>query len=269
MTVGYNRLVGVNKISTLLGGKNLTISFDYLEDSIEKVSYNIEGQKFNLVIEPKPNFPLFDPAKVQYSHSGSTANLIIAIGGKRPQDFGQFYQREKKLFTQKTLINIDTSPNNSQFGQINLTDPTASSCSEITIALLQGLKIKISQDIANNLLLGLIQATNNFQAPNVTGDTFEAAAICMDYGARTQKPPPTPFQPKPVQPQISQSLPTPQPRLGLQPTPTLPARNSQPLIPHSQNRPLRKASLKKLETPKSKPSADWLKPKVYRGSTKV
>jgi len=54
MTVAYSSLVGVNRITNKLKGKNLVVSFDYTNDSIEKVSYNIDeqGNKFNLVIQP-------------------------------------------------------------------------------------------------------------------------------------------------------------------------------------------------------------------------
>ena len=286
MTVEFNHLVGVNKIQSSTGGKNLIISFDYVEDSIEKVSYNIEGQKFNLVIEPKPNFPPFDPNKVQYSHSGITASLIIAVGGQRPEDFGSLFHQERQLFTQKTLINLDNAPTNTQFGQINLTDETASSCSEITVALLQGLNLKMSQDIASNLLIGLTQATKNFQNPKVTGDTFEAAAICMDYGARTQLPPTfssampsfhpqppqepvlTPFPQKPFKSQIAPSFSSPlSPSIPKLDQTSFP-RGSQPPAPQLQNQTHHKPLIK----PKSKkrqPSSDWLRPKIYSGSTKL
>jgi hypothetical protein len=291
MTVGFNHLVGVNKISTSIGGKNLIISFDYIEDSIEKVSYNIEGQKFNLVIEPKPNFPPFDPNKVQYTHSGATANLIFAIGGQKPESFTTLYQKERRLFTQKTLINIDSRPGNTQFGQINLTDPTASSCSEITVALLQGLGVKMNPDIANNLLMGLTSATNNFQNPKITGDTFEAAAICMDYGARsrpgsrfpqatpplksTQKPlasplasQPTPFQP--LQPSTPPQPQTPLRTIHSQPTPqNYPPSQPQPKTKKRQSTPKRKTFPKRGKKFKNQPSADWLKPKIYKSSTKT
>ena len=44
MMVGFNRLVGVNKIVAEIGNKNLTIRFaGYDADSIEKVSYDIEN----------------------------------------------------------------------------------------------------------------------------------------------------------------------------------------------------------------------------------
>ena len=59
VTVELSNFIGVNKIVSDVSKQNFTISLDYVEGSIEKVSYNIEGEKFNLVIEPRPGFPHF------------------------------------------------------------------------------------------------------------------------------------------------------------------------------------------------------------------
>src|SRR3989304_5541993 len=46
MTVELSGFVGVNKVGGELGRKNFIISLDYIEGAIEKVSYNIEGERF-------------------------------------------------------------------------------------------------------------------------------------------------------------------------------------------------------------------------------
>src|SRR5689334_79210 len=47
MTVGFNRLIGVQKIVSEIGNKNLTIKFaGYDATNIEKVSYDIENGEF-------------------------------------------------------------------------------------------------------------------------------------------------------------------------------------------------------------------------------
>ena len=61
-------------------GKNLVISFPYQEGSIEKVSYNIENDKFNLVIEPRENYPVITPEMIKYSYGGGNTDLIITVG---------------------------------------------------------------------------------------------------------------------------------------------------------------------------------------------
>src|SRR3989344_4840151 len=58
--VGWSHLVGINKLKQTLGSKNFVISLDYIEGSIEKVSYNIAGNQFNLVIEPRWEVNKFD-----------------------------------------------------------------------------------------------------------------------------------------------------------------------------------------------------------------
>src|SRR3990167_5446946 len=66
--VGQAYLFGVDKISKQLsGGNTLVISLPYKEGTIEKVSYNIENDKFNLVIEPRGESLTFAPEEVEYN----------------------------------------------------------------------------------------------------------------------------------------------------------------------------------------------------------
>lgn len=192
MTVEFSQLVGVDKVTDKTGGKNLVISFDYVKDSIEKVSYNVEGNKFNLVIQPKAGFPLLDTKNVKFSYSGADSELIFVIGAQKLEDLGKLYEKEKNLYTEKSVVNIDHHPQNTRFGKINIFNPQASSCSEIIALVLKTLNFPLDEDIATNLLIGLKSATNNFQSPNISATTFETAAFCLRAGARrmeVSKPP--------------------------------------------------------------------------------
>ncbi len=193
MTVEFSRLVGVDKVTDKIGSRNLVISFDYIKDSIEKVSYNVEGNKFNLVVQPKSGFPPLDAKSISYSYSGANGELIFVIGAQKLEDLDKLYENEKDLYREKPIVNIDNQPQNSQFGKINIFHPQASSCSEIVTSILKTLNLPIDQDIAANLLLGLKSATNNFQSPSVSAETFEAAAFCLRAGAREMEVP-TPLE---------------------------------------------------------------------------
>lgn len=236
MTVEFSLLVGVDKISQQLGGKNLMISLDYIEDSIEKVSYNIEGKKFNLLIQPKAGFPPLSAEKVNYSHSGGS-DLIFTIGAQRLEDLGSLYAQEKELYDQKPVVNIDVDPKNTQFGKINLANPAISSCSEITAGLISVLKLPVDQDIATNLLLGIEEATQGFTSPKTSASTFEVAAFCLRAGGRRAKAPEA--KPKKAVP--------------LSPMPSGVSAKKVPKEPEE----------------KEKPSADWFEPKIFKGSTRV
>jgi len=182
--VEFSQLVGVDKVTDKIGNRNLTVSFDYVKDSIEKVSYNIEGSKFNILIQPKTGYPPLDAKKVSYSYSGTDSELIFIIGTQRFEDLGRLYENERSLFSEKQVVNIDYNPKNTGFGEINIFNPQASSYSEIVAIILKTINLPCDGDIATNLLLGLQSATNNFQSPNVSADTFEVAAYCLRAGAK-------------------------------------------------------------------------------------
>lgn len=237
MTVELSSFVGVNKITSDISKKNFIISLDYVEGSIEKVSYNIEGNTFNLVIEPRAGFPPFASDNVHYSHAGGGGDLIIAIDTIHLGELGKLYEENKELFAGKTIVNIDHHQNNGQFGHVNIVSP-ASTTVELVGQLLQSLSINLSEDIATNLLNALYGGTNNFQNSSVAA--FSLAASCMQAGGKrfhqSAEPRPAPVATRPTGFPLEQPYPKP------------PSSNPQPTSPASS-------------TP-----ADWLKPKIFKSS---
>ena len=76
MLVEFNRLVGVNKISTELGNKNLLVSFaDYNAENIERVKYDIENKQFKLTVIPKPQAT--PPNKDQVIQSSLVVQMTV------------------------------------------------------------------------------------------------------------------------------------------------------------------------------------------------
>lgn len=183
MTVALSSFVGVNKFVSELGKKNFVISLDYVDGSIEKVSYNIEGEKFHLVIEPRPSHE-FDEKKVHFSNQGTVADLIIAIDTIHLGGLAHLYETKKDLFASKPIINIDRHANNAHFGTVNMVDSTASSTAEIVAQILSGVGVKLTVDIANNLINALYEATNNFSSPTISAAAFDVAAVCARAGAK-------------------------------------------------------------------------------------
>ena len=175
MKVDFNRLVGIDKIRTQVGSRNLIISLDYPKEAIEKVSYNDDNNKFNLVIEPKEEFPPFAKEKINFSYSGVVADLILVIGAGQLEDLGHLFKKEKKAFEKATVVNIANTQQKAPFGKINLVFPQASSCAEIVCQIIKENSFQVDQDIATNLMAGLEQGTNNFTV-KVSAETFEIAA---------------------------------------------------------------------------------------------
>ena len=249
ITVELSNFIGVQKIVSELGNKNFVISLDYVDGSIEKVSYNIEGDKFNLVIEPRAGFDTFSSDKVHYSYAGTAADLIIAVDTIHLGGLKKLYDGDKNLFASKPVINVDRHANNAMFGVINLVDPQASSTAEVAAQLLSGLGVKLTIDIASNILNALYGATDGFATQNVTPLAFELAATCLRAGGKR-------FGVAGAQP--------------IAPAPSAPSTPA-PSVPVQQTAPKQPAPIQSGQAPNAtgQTPADWLKPKIFKSSTNI
>lgn len=208
VTVEHSSFVGVDKVVRDFGKKNFVISFDYQDGSIEKVSYNIENKRFNLVVEHRPGYEPLSSDKVQYDYQGVSADLIISVDTQDFNQLGSIYEPNKALLTSKPVINVDCHDANINYGAINLVDPGASSTAELVAELMATLGVKLTTDIAVNLLNAVYAATNNFTNPNVTSMAFEVASVCLKAGAtRFGVEPPKQTQAVQQSSQVTQSAP--------------------------------------------------------------
>lgn len=238
-TVGLSRLVGADKVQNNLGGQNLIVSFPYREGSIEKVSYNIEGERFNLVIQPRAGMPSLSPQEVNFSQGGADADLLFVVGTSSLNRLGQIYEKNKDIYSKVSLVTIDHHGENEHYGQINLVNPQASSTSELVGLILTKLGIILDPDVAHNLLAGIDFATRNFSSPQTTVEAFEVAASCLKAGAKRATLP------------VSPATPAIDIKGGIKPhLPKMPPQNLQPEI-----------KAKDEEAP-----PDWLTPKIFKGS---
>lgn len=268
MTVEFNHLVGVDKISDKINsaqGNNLVISFPYQEGSIEKVSYNIENNAFNLVIEPRKDYPAVTPEAIKYSYTGGNIDLVCTIGVARLSDLDNISDRQA-LFNEKPIINIDVNPQNQNYGKVNLIDPNLSSICELLVSLFSLFGLNMEGDIAVNLLTGITKGTNNFTSAQTTASTFETAAICLRHGAKqpsySNLPQTSSRTPTNVNIPIKQTSPLPsgpvhqtiQPSF-IRPAPRIKIFSPKPVTATAVNKPIQNAP------------PDWLKPKIYKGST--
>lgn len=250
MTVQFSQLVGVNKISTKISGRNLIVSFDYLENAIDKVSYNIENKKFNLVIQPKSGFASLSSENVNYSYSGDI-DLAVVVGAQTLGNLGSVYASEQDLFKKSEILNIDIKSENVRFGKMNAVFSEASSYCEIVASILKEANYPVSPDVATNLLLGIRWATDNFSLSKAGALAFEAVGFCLRSGARYQLVSLPGRQSLPSKPFVSQGKADP---LSLTAMPKSVSAIRSP----QENNPDGKT-----------PAPDWYGPKIFRGSKRV
>ncbi len=282
MTVELSNFVGVDRVVRDFGKKNFVISLDYTDGAIEKVSYNIEGKKFNLVVEHRPGFEVMTKDNVQYAYQGVSADLIVSVDTLSLADLGSVYDNHKDVFEKTQIINVDFHNENVNYGALNLVDPGASTTTELVAELMATMGVKLTADIATNLLNAIYAATGNFQSPSVTSMAFEVASVCMKAGAKRFGAEPAPVQrpaqqvqqqptrmpePAPVRPQEVPDTAVPEPRIYVNKQPVATEQRPEPVqkqqTPQPAPAPVQEAADGKKP---AQPPSDWLKPKIFKSS---
>jgi phosphoesterase RecJ-like protein len=93
----------------------------------------------------------------------------------------------KGLRKADTILEIDHHEIREPFGDIRLLDPQATAVGEQVYVILKHLGVKITKDIAQNILTSLIVETNSFKLPNVKPVTFELCAELVKTGVNFYK----------------------------------------------------------------------------------
>ncbi len=167
-----------------IGNKDLTISFPYQAESVEKVSYHIDetDQRFCLVIKPQPGMKPLASHEVEFYYSGAEADLIFVIGAPSLESLEQLYIGYESLFVDTTVISINTFE--PDYGHIKLDISGTSCASEATVSLLQAWEMAVQSDMSTQLLANIDAATNHFSSFTASAETFESVAWLLRQGAR-------------------------------------------------------------------------------------
>ncbi|MBI2587597.1 hypothetical protein HYW29_02215 [Candidatus Amesbacteria bacterium] len=172
ITVEFNRLVGIDSITSVFSGRNLVIAFPTQTEQVDKINYQIENGVLRLVISPKPDAPAIDHTRLQFISGGSRAEAIITVDVNELSHLGHIYENSQ-----------DTFHSSQKIFAVNR-DPAAVSLVETTVYIIDSLSLPLSADAASNLLLALEKTTQNFQHVGTTAATFETAARLLKSGAR-------------------------------------------------------------------------------------
>jgi hypothetical protein len=274
--VEISSLVGIDRVQRHFSGDSgdLVVSFPYKEGEIEKVSYTLENNFLNIIVKASEQGLSFQEQEVRFVRGSGSIDLLIVIGAASLDQIGDVVDSQK--LRDISIINIDNNPNNQGYGDVVVINPQASSLSEhvADIALILG--FAIDQDAAQNLLSGVMSATQNFQSPRTSSLAFEIASLMMKQGAlraTNQSQIPAPL----VNNQNAQGGGFGQQAAPMkQPVQQMQQYNSEPVKqPHSIQQPQTSAmpdNYDQAEKPvdqNEKPPLDWLTPKVYKGSSEV
>jgi bifunctional oligoribonuclease and PAP phosphatase NrnA len=174
----------------LSANTDFVITLDNENADVDKIKYDIDHHKINLVITPKNG--TFSPEDVSYSYGEHKYDLIITVDTADFTQLGKNYTENQHIFTEVPIINIDHHASNSHFGRINYVNVMASSTTEMLTPLIDKLEEETGEllwdeSIATLMLAGIITDTGSFQNANTTPLSFKVSADLVDKGADQQE----------------------------------------------------------------------------------
>lgn len=176
-------LYGVDQIGRLAGKQNLIVVVADAVDSVDKVTYLLEGDKLKIVIHALSQGRGLSPQQVSIGQMLSRPDLIFTFGFDSVEKLHKLITREQNIDSTAWLVSISKDDVSQNFAQANICNPKAASLCEITGQILQDLALPLDEDIAYNLYTGIAQATANFSPAKSTSESFQIASWLIKFGA--------------------------------------------------------------------------------------
>ena len=167
----YSKLSGLELLTTELKKNDLTITIEHPVDQIERVSYNDDGGKLNLIVQTKTTSPQIQNDKIFINNGGVMADISFILGDDSTLG------TNADIVSKGNWVVISDKQINPAWAKAVIVDPSAP-FSEIFSFLLPMIGLEIDMDMGKNLLIGLRVATQSFSV-NVSPESFEAGALCL------------------------------------------------------------------------------------------
>jgi len=167
----YTKLTGLELLTDVYSQNDLIVTLDYPLDQIEKVTYNQDGGKLNLVVQTKDGSPKVAENQILITNQAVSADINFILGDETLLGINA------NMVNKGNWINISPTSIEKSWAKANIIDQDAP-FSEILTFLLPMLDLQLTPDSAKNLLIALRVATQSFSI-NVSPETFEAGATCL------------------------------------------------------------------------------------------
>lgn len=183
----FNFLPGIGALKRdLQQFQSFVVALNTTNAQLDELSYEVKPERVDIFLKPKNG--KFSPEDVSFRNAKFPYDLIITLDAPSLEHLGTLYEQNTDLFFETPIVNIDHHPNNEQYGEINLVDLTATSTSEILTSLIQNFEASlIDENIATNLLTGIIVETNSFQHVKTTPQAFLKASSLISQGGKHQE----------------------------------------------------------------------------------
>ena len=124
---------------------------------------------------------------LEFSYGDYNVDLVLALDVANGIDLDSALREHGRIMHDASIINVTTG-NPGKFGEIEWSDKTASSISEMfsDLILNTNAKEKLSPEEATAFLTGIVAATDRFSTAATTSETMKIASKLMEAGANQQ-----------------------------------------------------------------------------------
>lgn len=121
---------------------------------------------------------------VSFREGAIQCDLVMALGIADIESIPEPSGIEPDFFTKTPIINLDTAPENTRWGEANLIGADTAPLSHITFGLAsQWRRDAIDQEVATLLLTGIVSRTQAFRAAGLSADILQSSADLLRLGA--------------------------------------------------------------------------------------
>ncbi len=153
----------------------------------DHLRYKLEGDFVKIFITPYRDPITKDD--LSFSYGDYNVNFVIAINVSSANNLDEALREHGRIMHDASAVNITTGEPG-RFGEIEWSNPTASSLCEMVADLIFALQdsdtAPLDQDIATALLTGIVAATDRFSNSHTNSDTLSIASKLMSMGANQQ-----------------------------------------------------------------------------------
>ena len=155
------------------------------KEKADHLRYKLDGDYVKVYITPYRTRLSEDD--LEFSYGDYNVDLVLALDVANGIDLDSALREHGRIMHDAVIINITTG-NPGKFGEIEWSDKSASSVSEMIANFLYefGGEVGIAKDEATAFLTGIVAATNRFSNAKTTSLTMHIASKLMESGANQQ-----------------------------------------------------------------------------------
>lgn len=155
------------------------------KEKADHLRYKLDGDYVKVYITPYRT--TISENDLEFSHGDYNVNLVIALNVESADRLDQALGEHGRIMHDATIINIAAGVSG-KFGEIQWSNPAASSVAEMAAGLITAMKdnAEIDKEIATAILTGIVAATERFSNNRTQPETMAIASQLMAAGADQQ-----------------------------------------------------------------------------------